>query len=70
MKRVKNDDKLEFPETTIMGLENHNKRAWVERMSEVDVKDRGPAVSVISCNISAATSLSSISLVLSSLTGA
>ncbi|CAA2981632.1 uncharacterized protein LOC111392975 [Olea europaea subsp. europaea] len=61
---------LKFPQTTIMGLENHNKRAWVERMSEVDVKDRGPAVSVISSNISAATSLSSISLVLSSLIGA
>ncbi|KAL2466800.1 hypothetical protein Adt_42651 [Abeliophyllum distichum] len=61
---------IKFPETTIMGFENHNKRAWVERMLKDDVKDRGPVISVISSNISAATSLSSISLVLSSLIGA
>lgn len=38
--------------------------------SQLDAKDKGPAVAVINSTISAATSLSSISLVLSSLIGA
>lgn len=37
---------------------------------QAEIKDRGPAISVISSNIAAATSLSSISLVLSSIIGA
>ncbi|KAG8386366.1 hypothetical protein BUALT_Bualt03G0141400 [Buddleja alternifolia] len=61
---------LKCPQTTVIGYENHNKKAWVERMFQVDVKDRGPAISVISSNITAATALSSISLVLSSIIGA
>ncbi|KAL3821223.1 hypothetical protein ACJIZ3_007128 [Penstemon smallii] len=61
---------LKCPHTTDIGYENHNKRAWVARMLQVDIKERGPAVSVISSNISAATALTSISLVLSSLIGA
>ncbi|KAL0301209.1 UNVERIFIED_CONTAM: hypothetical protein Sradi_6397700 [Sesamum radiatum] len=61
---------LKCPHTTVVGYENHNMRAWVERMFQVEVKDRGPAISVISSNITAATALSSISLVLSSLIGA
>ncbi|XP_051125959.1 uncharacterized protein LOC127247915 isoform X2 [Andrographis paniculata] len=61
---------LKCPENTVIGYENHNKRAWTRRMFQVDVKDRGPAVSVISGNISAATAMSSISLVLTSLLGA
>ncbi|KAK4439153.1 hypothetical protein Salat_0250200 [Sesamum alatum] len=39
-------------------------------MFQVDVKERGPAISVISSNISAATALSVISLTLTSLLGA
>ncbi|CAK9179342.1 unnamed protein product [Ilex paraguariensis] len=61
---------LNLPETTSIGYENHNKKAWVERIMQVEAKDRGFAISVISSNISAATSLSSICLVLSSLIGA
>ncbi|KAI3457414.1 hypothetical protein Pfo_014077 [Paulownia fortunei] len=60
---------LKCPDTTVIGYENHNKRAWVRRMFQVEVKDRGPAISVISSNITAATALSSISLVLSSIIG-
>ncbi|KAL2931713.1 ABC transporter NFT1 [Bienertia sinuspersici] len=47
---------LHYPETTVMGFENHNKRAWVERVMEL--------------NDVAATFLASISLTLSSLIGA
>ncbi|KAL2245454.1 UNVERIFIED_CONTAM: hypothetical protein Sindi_2813600 [Sesamum indicum] len=61
---------LKCPETTIIGYENHNKRAWVTRMFQVEVKERGPAISVISSNISAATALSAISLTLTSIIGA
>ncbi|KAL3508714.1 hypothetical protein ACH5RR_028115 [Cinchona calisaya] len=60
---------LRFANTTVIGYENHNRRIWVERMMEIDAKDR-PAISVIGNNISAAATMSSISLVLSSLIGA
>lgn len=60
---------VKCPQTTVIGYENHNKRAWVERMYLVEAKDRGPAISVISSNITAATALSSICLVLSSIIG-
>ncbi|PIN03570.1 hypothetical protein CDL12_23902 [Handroanthus impetiginosus] len=58
---------LKCPEKTVIGYENHNNRAWVERIFQVELKDRGPAISVITSNITAALALSSISLVLSSL---
>lgn len=61
---------LRYPKTTLLGFENHCKREWVEKMMQLDAKDRSLAVSVLNSNISAATSLSSISLVLSSLLGA
>ncbi|XP_073285417.1 uncharacterized protein [Primulina huaijiensis] len=60
---------LKCPDTIDIGYENHTKRAWVERMYLAEAKDRGPAISVISSNITAATALSSICLVLSSLIG-
>lgn len=60
---------LKCPQTTVIGYENHNKRAWVERMFLVEAKDRGPAIAVLSSNITAATALSSICLVLSSIIG-
>lgn len=37
---------------------------------QIKIEDRGPAISVLSSNVSAATSLASISLILSSLIGA
>lgn len=55
---------------TVMGCEDHYKRTWVHKTLQLDAKDKGPAVAVINSTISAATSLSSISLVLSSLIGA
>ncbi|XP_065879708.1 uncharacterized protein [Euphorbia lathyris] len=61
---------LNLPHTTIMGFENNDKRAWVERIMQADKRDIGTALSVISSNTSAATFLASISLTLSSLIGA
>ncbi|GFP79644.1 hypothetical protein PHJA_000107900 [Phtheirospermum japonicum] len=61
---------LKCPQNTVIGYENHNKRAWVKKVFQVELKNRGPAISVISGNISAATSLSSISLFLCSIIGA
>uniref|UniRef100_A0A7N0SXX8 Uncharacterized protein n=1 Tax=Kalanchoe fedtschenkoi TaxID=63787 RepID=A0A7N0SXX8_KALFE len=60
---------VKFPEKTVIGYENHNKRAWVERMMQVDAKERGLAFSVMGSNISAATFLASTSLTLGSLIG-
>ncbi|KAI3755760.1 hypothetical protein L1987_55566 [Smallanthus sonchifolius] len=61
---------LTSPEVTAIGYENHNKKAWVEKMLLLDSKDRGFAVAVLNGHMSASTSLSSISLVLCSLIGA
>ncbi|RVX03944.1 hypothetical protein CK203_021583 [Vitis vinifera] len=61
---------LKHTDTTVIGYENHIKRTWIERMLQVEPKDRGQAISVIGSNMSAATSMSSISLTLSSLIGA
>ncbi|XP_024963895.1 uncharacterized protein LOC112504174 [Cynara cardunculus var. scolymus] len=61
---------LRIPETTAIGFENHNKTAWVEKMLQIEARDRGLAVSVLNSHLSAATSLSSISLALCSLIGA
>ncbi|KAJ4976187.1 hypothetical protein NE237_001293 [Protea cynaroides] len=56
--------------TTIIGYENHNKMAWVERMMLLaDPMDMGLALQVITSNLSAATFLASISITLSSLMG-
>ncbi|KAK2991848.1 hypothetical protein RJ640_030023 [Escallonia rubra] len=55
---------LRLPHTTVIGLENNDKRAWVNS------KDTGTALTVISTSISAATFLGSVSLTLSSLIGA
>ncbi|GMP53021.1 hypothetical protein CsSME_00018623 [Camellia sinensis var. sinensis] len=60
---------LKLPHTTAMGHENNSRAAWVERTMQIDVRDRGQALTVITTNISTATTLSSISLVLSSLIG-
>ncbi|KAL5802972.1 hypothetical protein ACOSQ4_031277 [Xanthoceras sorbifolium] len=61
---------LKFPHTTVIGYENHNKKAWVERMLQVEAKDRGLALTVINGTVSASTFLASTSLALSSLIGA
>ncbi|XP_026392099.1 uncharacterized protein LOC113287533 [Papaver somniferum] len=61
-----------FPHTTVIGYENHNKRAWVEGLmqGDSDMKDTGIALTVIASNIGAATYLASLSIGLSSLIGA
>ncbi|KAB1222019.1 hypothetical protein CJ030_MR2G018511 [Morella rubra] len=61
---------LNLPHTTVMGFENHDKKAWVERIMQIDKRDVGTALSVISSNTSAATFLASVSLTLCSLIGA
>ncbi|XP_057465805.1 uncharacterized protein LOC130755447 [Actinidia eriantha] len=60
---------LKLPHATAIGHHNHCRAAWIERMMQVDPKDRGQALSVIYSNTSAAMSLSSICLVLSSQIG-
>ncbi|WRX29112.1 Protein of unknown function DUF599 - like 8 [Theobroma cacao] len=60
---------LKLPQTTVIGYENHFKKAWVERMLQVEAKDRGLALTTINSTISAATFLATISLALSSLIG-
>ncbi|KAF8409174.1 hypothetical protein HHK36_005248 [Tetracentron sinense] len=61
---------LKHPHTTVIGFENHHKKAWVERMMQVNTKDTGLALQVIGGNTSASTFLASVSLTLSSLIGA
>nr|POF26780.1 trans-resveratrol di-o-methyltransferase [Quercus suber] len=61
---------LNLPHTTVMGFENNDKIAWVERIMQIDKKDVGTALSVLSTNTSAATFLASVSLTLCSLIGA
>lgn len=62
---------LNEPHTTVMGFENHDKRAWVKGLMQDEQRNNvGTCLAVISANISAATFLSSISLTLSSLIGA
>ncbi|XP_007021604.2 PREDICTED: uncharacterized protein LOC18594088 [Theobroma cacao] len=60
---------LKLPQTTVSGYENHCKKAWVERMLQVEAKDRGLPLTAINSTISAATFLATISLTLSSLIG-
>ncbi|KAL8032069.1 hypothetical protein ABFX02_13G070100 [Erythranthe guttata] len=57
-------------ESTVIGYENYNRRAWVTRILQLEPKERGQAITVIGGNISAATSFASVSLTLSSLIGA
>ncbi|XP_075486501.1 uncharacterized protein LOC142526125 [Primulina tabacum] len=53
---------IKLPQTTVIGYENYNRRVWVQRILQIEDKERGQAVAVIGANISAATSLASISL--------
>ncbi|URD94970.1 hypothetical protein MUK42_31917 [Musa troglodytarum] len=58
-----------FPHTTVIGYENHNKRAWVERMMQTTPEETAIALQVISSSISASSNLASLSIALSSLIG-
>ncbi|OAY24872.1 uncharacterized protein LOC110605664 [Manihot esculenta] len=61
---------LNLPHTTVMGFDNNDKRAWVERIMQADKRDASIALAVIASNTSAATFLATVSLTLSSLIGA
>ncbi|KAF7840298.1 uncharacterized protein G2W53_002596 [Senna tora] len=69
---------LHRPHTTVMGFENNDKSAWVERIMQASnqlnpsilKRDVRNAVSVIQANITAATFLATVSLTLCSLIGA
>ncbi|XP_015696298.2 uncharacterized protein LOC102713300 [Oryza brachyantha] len=63
---------LRRPHTTVIGYENHNKLAWVERMmaQTAGPEESALALGVISDNISAATTLASLCIALGSLVGA
>ncbi|XP_068657897.1 uncharacterized protein [Aristolochia californica] len=60
---------LRIPHTTVIGYENHNKMAWVERMMQGAPSNTGLALQVLSENVSASTYLASLSITLSSLIG-
>ncbi|KAL5201019.1 hypothetical protein ABZP36_035373 [Zizania latifolia] len=62
---------LRHPQTTVIGYENHNKLAWVERMVQTTApEETALALGVISDNISAAATLASLCIALGSLIGA
>ncbi|WOK91513.1 hypothetical protein Cni_G00204 [Canna indica] len=67
---------LRFSETTWVGFENHNKRAWVQRIlqplrtcMQTSPQETGIALQVISSSIQASTNLAALSIALSSLIG-
>ncbi|XP_020081079.1 uncharacterized protein LOC109722435 [Ananas comosus] len=60
---------LRCPHTTVIGYENHNKRAWVERMLQSMPEETGIALQVISSSQTASTNLASLSIALGSLIG-
>ncbi|GFP79749.1 hypothetical protein PHJA_000118400 [Phtheirospermum japonicum] len=61
---------LRLPHTTVIGFENNDKKAWVEKIMQSEKRDVNTALNVLSANISVATFLASISLSLSALIGA
>ncbi|KAK1608045.1 hypothetical protein QYE76_031718 [Lolium multiflorum] len=61
---------LRRPGTTVIGYENHNKLAWVRRMTQATPEETALALSVISSSIAASTNLASLSIALGSLIGA
>ncbi|XXG66778.1 hypothetical protein AAC387_Pa06g0283 [Persea americana] len=60
---------IKLPHTTVIGYENHNKMAWVEKMLQGGPNNTSTALQVLSTNISASTYLASLSITLSSLIG-
>ncbi|GAB2231055.1 hypothetical protein Droror1_Dr00027342 [Drosera rotundifolia] len=60
---------IRSPANTVIGFENHSRRAWVSKTMQVDVDNRGTAFTVLSNCLSAATFMASTSLALTSLIG-
>ncbi|CAN6181967.1 unnamed protein product [Urochloa humidicola] len=62
---------IRHPHTTVIGYENHNKLAWVERMARTaEPEDAALALGVISDGVSVSTTLASLCIALASLIGA
>ncbi|MQM03139.1 hypothetical protein Taro_035910 [Colocasia esculenta] len=61
---------LRLPQTTTIGFENHNKKAWVDGMLRGGSSGAELGLGVISASISASSTLASLSIGLSSLIGA
>ncbi|XP_071709107.1 uncharacterized protein [Rutidosis leptorrhynchoides] len=61
---------LHCPHTTIIGFENNDKKAWVDKIMQMDKINISVPLSVISTNISTAMVMSSICLTLCSIIGA
>ncbi|TMW90289.1 hypothetical protein EJD97_015964 [Solanum chilense] len=61
---------LKVPHTTVMGFENNDKRAWVEKIMLDDKNNIVTALTVLGSSLSGATFLASVSLSLSFLIGA
>ncbi|XP_043687491.1 uncharacterized protein LOC122638703 [Telopea speciosissima] len=59
---------LRYPETTVIGYENINRKAWVENMMQGE-SNTGLALTVISSNISGAIYLATMTLTLGTLIG-
>ncbi|KAL0919956.1 hypothetical protein M5K25_009048 [Dendrobium thyrsiflorum] len=60
---------LYYPQTTVVGYENHNKLAWVERLLQATPNEISLGLSVISSSTSASSNLASLSIALSSFIG-
>ncbi|KAI4304385.1 hypothetical protein MLD38_039905 [Melastoma candidum] len=60
---------LRNPDSTVMGIENNDKRAWVDSVMQMKLEQRTVAVNVIAASTTAATFLSAVSLTLCSLIG-
>lgn len=60
---------IKYPNSTVIGFENGNRRVWVQQMMENMPSNTGLALQVVASNISAAVYLVSLSITLSSLIG-
>ncbi|KAI3498736.1 hypothetical protein L1887_34517 [Cichorium endivia] len=60
---------LNCPHTTTIGFENNDKKAWVDKIMQMDKNDIAVPLNVLSYNISASSYMSSISLTLCAILG-
>jgi len=60
---------IKYPNTTVIGFENGNRRVWVQQMMKDMPKNTPLALLVVSSNITAAVYLATLSLTISSLIG-
>ncbi|KAL0443566.1 UNVERIFIED_CONTAM: hypothetical protein Slati_2079300 [Sesamum latifolium] len=44
---------INLPETTVIGYENHNRRAWVARILQLEAKERSQAITTARCFVHA-----------------